>query len=43
MNLRIINECAGTDPGFPTVGTDSGLTAAGTDPGRRYYTDMFVC
>ena len=27
MNLQIINECVGTDPGLPT---------AGTDPGRRY-------
>ena len=27
MNLQIINDCAGTDPGLPT---------AGTDPGRRY-------
>ena len=26
MNLKIINSCAGTDPGLPT---------AGTDPGRR--------
>ena len=26
MNLHIINDCAGTDPGLPT---------AGTDPGRR--------
>ena len=27
MNLQIINNCVGTDPGLPT---------AGTDPGRRY-------
>ena len=27
MNLQIINDCAGTDPGLPT---------AGTDPGRRF-------
>ena len=27
INLQIINDCAGTDPGLPT---------AGTDPGRRY-------
>ena len=27
MNLQIINDCAGTDPGLPTEGTD---------PGRRY-------
>ena len=24
MNLRIINNCAGTDPGLPTAGTDPG-------------------
>ena len=27
MNLQIINNCAGTDPGLPT---------AGTDPSRRF-------
>ena len=27
MNLKIINDCAGTDLGLPT---------AGTDPNRRY-------
>ena len=34
MNLRIINDCAGTDPGLPT---------SGTDPGRRYcpYNESF--
>ena len=29
MNLQIINDSAGTDPGIQT---------AGTDPGQRYFT-----